>query len=162
MIEFDDWIKLIYVCFLDKQTDTLILPSSILPSQLDHDNPLHPGNMSSLIRLVSAALEKPQAPCGEGPTREASAATRQRRPAKEEQEDACTETAVNSVHRGWLENYCKQYLKKNKHSISNKKFLHTMESFVIPVIWKMDFVCIGIGDHRFLSPGVRRREAGFL
>lgn len=28
--------------------------------------------MSFLIRLVSAALEKPQAPCGEGPEREAS------------------------------------------------------------------------------------------
>lgn len=45
--------------------------SLLLPSQLDHDHPLHPGNMSSLIRLVSAALEKPQAPCGgEGPERE--------------------------------------------------------------------------------------------
>lgn len=42
--------------------------------------------MSSLIRLVSAALEKPQAPCGEGPTREASAATRQTEPAGPEAE----------------------------------------------------------------------------
>lgn len=55
-------------------------PISLLPpSQLDHDNPLHPGNMSSLIRLVSAALEKPQAPCGEGPEREASVAVGQTR-----------------------------------------------------------------------------------
>lgn len=70
------------------QTDThsSLLTSLLLPSQLDHDNPLHPGNMSSLIRLVSAALEKPQAPCGEGPTREASAATRQTGPAGPEAE----------------------------------------------------------------------------
>lgn len=58
--------------------NTKVPPASLLlPSQLDHDNPLHPGNMSSLIRLVSAALEKPQAPCGgEGPEREASVAER--------------------------------------------------------------------------------------
>lgn len=56
------------------------IPASLLlPSQLDQYNPLHPGNMSSLIRLVSAALEKPQAPCGgEGPEREASVAKRDR------------------------------------------------------------------------------------
>lgn len=90
VIESDDWLKLIYICFLGKHTNTLILPSSTLPSQLDHDNPLHPGNMSSLIRLVSASLEKPRAPCGEGPTREASAATRQRRPGKEGQDAAWT------------------------------------------------------------------------
>lgn len=72
------------------QTDTH--SSLLLPSQLDHDNPLHPGNMSSLIRLVSAALEKPPAPCGEGPTREASAATRQTGPAGPEAEGKGSET----------------------------------------------------------------------
>lgn len=76
------------------QTDThsSLLTSLLLPSQLDHDNPLHPGNMSSLIRLVSAALEKPQAPCGEGPTREASAATRPTGPAGPEAEGKGSET----------------------------------------------------------------------
>lgn len=49
-------------------------------SHLGHDNPLHPGNMSSLIRLVSAALERPQALCGEGPKREAYVATGGTRP----------------------------------------------------------------------------------
>lgn len=67
-------------------------PVSLLPpSQLDHDNPLHPGNMSSLIRLVSAALEKLQAPCGEGPEREASvgcnSADQARRGAEDRGED---------------------------------------------------------------------------
>lgn len=42
---------------------------SVWPSCPHHDNPIHRGNMSSLIRLVSAALEKPQAPCGECPLR---------------------------------------------------------------------------------------------
>lgn len=49
---------------------SLCTPSALIP--LDHDNLLQLGNMSSLIRLVSAALEKPQASCGEGPRREAS------------------------------------------------------------------------------------------
>lgn len=65
------WTLSLSLLRTQKQTPTHTQASPLLlpPSQSDHDNPLHPGNMSSLIRLVSAALEKP---CGEGPGRQAS------------------------------------------------------------------------------------------